>query len=76
MEQLQSHLGLTASSYMAKYLCLFSFIRKPLFIHDFATACSILNFLIYEGNFILFFISATCVVNTYLKSAFILHIHN
>ncbi len=38
MEQLQSHIWLTASSYMVKYLRISSFIRKPFFIYDFATA--------------------------------------
>jgi hypothetical protein len=32
-------------------------IRRPLVIYDFATACSFLNFLIYEENLILFLIS-------------------
>ncbi len=40
MEQLQSHIHiwLTASSYMGKYLRIFSYIRKPFLIYDFATA--------------------------------------
>ncbi len=38
MEQLQSHIWLTASSYMGKYLCISSYIRKPFLIYDFATA--------------------------------------
>jgi len=37
MEQLQSHIWLTASSYMDKYLRISSFIRKPFLIYDFAT---------------------------------------
>ncbi len=36
VEQLQSHIWLTASSYMEKYLRISSYIRKP--IYDFATA--------------------------------------
>jgi hypothetical protein len=35
---LQSHMYLAASSYMGKYLCISSYIRKPFFIYDFATA--------------------------------------
>jgi hypothetical protein len=38
VEQLQSHIWLTASSYMGKYLCISSYIRKPVLIYDFATA--------------------------------------
>ncbi len=38
MEQLQSHIWLTASSYMGKYLRISSYIRKPFLIYDFATA--------------------------------------
>ncbi len=38
MEQLQSHIWLTASSYMGKSLRISSFIRKPFLISDFATA--------------------------------------
>jgi hypothetical protein len=38
MEQLQSHIWLTASSYMVIYLRISSYIRKPFLIYDFATA--------------------------------------
>jgi hypothetical protein len=38
MEQLQSHIWLTASSYMGKYLRISSYIRKPFLIYDYATA--------------------------------------
>ncbi len=38
MEQLQSHIWLTASSYMGKYFPISSYIRKPFLIYDFATA--------------------------------------
>ncbi len=38
MEQLQSHIWLIASSYMGKYLCISSYIRKPFLVYDFATA--------------------------------------
>ncbi len=38
MEQLQSHIWLTASSYMLKYLRISSYIRKPFIKCDFATS--------------------------------------
>ena len=38
LEQLQSHIWLTASSYIGKYLRISSYIRKPFLIYDFATA--------------------------------------
>ncbi len=38
MEQLQSHIWITASSYMGKYLRFDPYIRKPFLIYDFATA--------------------------------------
>ncbi len=38
VEQLQSHIWLTASSYMGKYFRLPLYIRKPFLIYDFATA--------------------------------------
>ncbi len=38
VEQLQSHIWLTASSYMGKYLRISSYIRMPFLIYDFATA--------------------------------------
>ncbi len=38
MEQLQSHIWLTTSSYMGKYMRISSYIRKPFLIYDFATA--------------------------------------
>jgi hypothetical protein len=36
MEQLKSHILLTASLYMLKYLRIFSYIRKPFLIYDLA----------------------------------------
>jgi hypothetical protein len=36
---------------MGKYLRISSYIRKPFLIYDFATACSTLNFLIFEERF-------------------------
>ncbi len=38
VELLQTHIWLTASSYMVKYLRTYSCIRKPFLIYDFATA--------------------------------------
>ncbi len=35
-DRVQSHLWLTASSYMVKYLSISSYIRKPFLIYDFA----------------------------------------
>ncbi len=37
-ERLQSHIWLTDSLYLTKYFRIFSYIRKPFFIYDFATA--------------------------------------
>ncbi len=44
MEQLQSQIRLKASSYMGKYLRIFSYIRKPFLIDDFATATLRISF--------------------------------
>ncbi len=38
MEQLQSHIWLTASSYMGKYFRISTYFRKPFLTYDFATA--------------------------------------
>ncbi len=38
MEQLQSHVWLTASSYVGKYLRFSTYIREPFFMDDFASA--------------------------------------
>jgi hypothetical protein len=37
MKQLQSHIWLTASSYMGKYLRTSSYLKKPFLIYDFVT---------------------------------------
>ncbi len=37
MEQLKSHIWLTASSYMGKYLRISLYIRKPFLIYDFCS---------------------------------------
>ncbi len=58
VEQLQSHIWLTASSYMGKYFPISSYIKKPLLIYVWLCNCSTLNFPINEENFIFFFISA------------------
>jgi hypothetical protein len=57
MEQLQSHIWLTASSYMGKCLCISSYIRKPFHICIWLCNFSILIFLIFEEKFLFFFIS-------------------
>jgi hypothetical protein len=51
-ERLQSH-KLTASSYMANYLRISSYVRKPFLIYDFATAPS--DFLTQYMRKILFY---------------------
>ncbi len=56
MEQLQSHIWLTASSYMRKYLHISSYTRKPFLIYDFATAPLWISY-IYEESLISFFSS-------------------
>ncbi len=38
MEQLQSHIEITASSYTVNYLCISSYIRQTFLIYNFATA--------------------------------------
>jgi hypothetical protein len=57
-DRLQSHIWLTAASYMVKYLRISSHTctRKPFLLYDFATA-TVWGFLIYEENFFFFFIS-------------------
>jgi hypothetical protein len=57
MDQLQSHIRFTASSYVTKYLRIPLYIKKPFLIYDCATAPPWTSFYIRE-NFILFFISA------------------
>jgi hypothetical protein len=59
-DRLQSHIWLTASSYMSKYWrILIYYCRKPFLIYDFASCNrSHLIFLTHKENFILFFISA------------------
>jgi len=66
MVQLQSHIWLTASSYMGKYLRISSYFRKPFLTYDLAAA-PLWIFLIYEENLIFFFIS---VLKTLLTEAF------
>jgi hypothetical protein len=60
MEQLQSHIWLTASSYIGKYLRISSYIMKPFLIYDFATAPLWISLYMRE-NLIIFLIS---VLNT------------
>jgi hypothetical protein len=45
----KAYILLTASSYMGKYLCISSYIRKPFLINDFATAP--LRISLYMGKF-------------------------
>ncbi len=60
MEQLQSQIWLTASSFMGKYLRVSSYIRKPFLIHHFATAPFWIS--LYRGNFDYLFYQ--CVVTS------------
>ncbi len=62
MGQSQSHI-LMASSYMVKYLRIFSYIRKPFLGYDFATAPFWIS-LYMRKNLIFFFISAVHSTNT------------
>ncbi len=57
MEQLQCHKWLTASSYMGKYLRIFSYVWKPFLIYDFATAPLWISLYIW-GKFDYLFIRA------------------
>jgi hypothetical protein len=60
MEQLLSHIRLTASSYrtyMRKYLLISSYIRKPFLIYDFATAP--LRISLYMRNILFSFYQCT-----------------
>ncbi len=54
-ERLQSHIWLTASSYMTKYLRISSFNRKPFLIYDFAT--SPLRISLYMRKILFYFLS-------------------
>ncbi len=51
MEQLQSHIWLTASSYRGNYLRISSYIRKPFLIYDFATALFWISLYCIWGKF-------------------------
>jgi hypothetical protein len=61
-------MGVVAKSYMKKGFLMYGEMRKyltiyerPLVIYDFATALhSRLDFLLYEENFVFFFIRAIC----------------
>ncbi len=55
MEQLQSHIWLTASSYMGKYLRISSYFTKPFLIYDFATASLWLS--LYMRKILFYFLS-------------------
>jgi hypothetical protein len=59
-ERLQSH-KLTASSYMANYLRIASYVRKPFLIYDFATVPS--EFLYMRKSLFSFFISVRCRID-------------
>ncbi len=52
-DRVQSHMWLTASSYMVKYLLISLYIRKPFLTLEFPN--------IYEKNILFFFISVICI---------------
>ncbi len=54
-EKLQSHIWLTASSYIIKNLRIFSCIRKPFLIYDFATAPFWISLYSICGKFYFYF---------------------
>jgi hypothetical protein len=58
-EQLQSHIWLTDSSYMTKYLRISLIIRTPFLTYDFATAPFWISLYMYEENLIFFFYQCT-----------------
>ncbi len=66
MEQLPSHICLTASSYMTKYLRISSYIRKPFLIYDFTTAPY--EFPYIWGKF--YFLFYQCIWQEILTSGF------
>ncbi len=57
VEQLQSHIWLTASSYMGKYLRISSYIRKSFLIYDFAIATAPLWISLYMRKILFCFLS-------------------
>ncbi len=57
MEQLQSHIWLTASSYMVKYLRISSYIRKPFIIYSMTLQLLHFEFPYIRGKFDFFYIS-------------------
>ncbi len=50
-DRVQSHIWLTASSYMVKYLRISSYIGKPFLIYDFAPDPP---YTVYQENFVFF----------------------
>ncbi len=64
-ERLQSHTGLTATSYMTKYLRISSYIRKHFLIYDFATAPLYIS--LYMRKILLSFLSVYCKVGTIIQ---------
>jgi hypothetical protein len=60
--RLQSHIWLTASSYMTKYLRISHISQKPFLIYDFATAFIWISLYSIWGKFYFIFISVFCRV--------------
>ncbi len=67
MEQLQSHIWLTASSYMVKYLRISSYIRKPFFMYDLATAPFWIS--LYMRKIWFSFLSVRCICTHWIALA-------
>jgi hypothetical protein len=59
---------------MGKYLRIYSYIRKPFLIYDFAPAPCTLNFLIYEENLIFFFSVCIPIDGTGQTGPHVIHI--
>ncbi len=69
MVQLQSHIWLTASSYMVKYLRISSYIRKPFLLFDFATAPIWIS--LYRRKILFAFLSVWVQIHSFCDIIFI-----
>ncbi len=70
MDQLQSHIWLTAFSYMTKYLRISSYISKPFLVYDFATAPFWIS--LYMRKILFSFLSVYCASSKPMKVKLIL----
>ncbi len=71
-DRLQSHIWLTASPYIVKYLRISSYIRKPFLIYDFATDPIWISIYCRWGKFSFLFVSVPSLIHL----ALILLFHN